>query len=52
MIDRVAGARNMAMKLHSPRTTILIENTAGSAGEMGYAPEQERAVLECTGDAR
>ncbi len=45
MIDRVSSALNMARKLHSPRTTILLENTAGEAGDIGYTLEQVREVI-------
>ncbi len=51
MIDRVAGALNMAMKLHPPRTTILLENTAGEAGDVGYTLEQVREVMNGLDDA-
>ncbi len=37
MIDRVSGALNMAMKLHPPTAMILLENTAGEKGDIGYA---------------
>ena len=45
MIDRVAGALNMAMKLHPPRATILLENTAGEKGDVGYELAQVEAVI-------
>jgi deoxyribonuclease IV len=45
MIDRVADALNMAMKLHEPQATILLENTAGEKGDVGYTFEQVNEVL-------
>ena len=45
MIDRVSNALNMARKLHPPRATILLENTAGEAGDVGYTLEQVREVI-------
>jgi deoxyribonuclease-4 len=45
MIDRVSYALNMAMKLHAPKATILLENTAGEAGDVGYTLEQVRDVI-------
>lgn len=45
MIERVSNALNMAMKLHSPRATILLENTAGEAGDVGYTLEQVQEVI-------
>lgn len=45
MIDRVSSALNMARKLHLPRATILLENTAGEAGDIGYTLEQMREVI-------
>ena len=45
MIDRVSSALNMARKLHPPRATILLENTAGEAGDVGYTLEQMREVI-------
>ena len=50
MIDRVSGGLNMAMKLHTPRATILLENTAGESGDVGYRLEQIRAVMEKLND--
>lgn len=46
MIERVADAINMAMKLHPPRATILLENTAGEAGDVGYTLAQVREVID------
>jgi deoxyribonuclease-4 len=51
MIDRVAGALNMAMKLHQPRATILLENTAGEKGDVGYELAQVQAVIGKLTDA-
>jgi deoxyribonuclease-4 len=45
MIDRVAGALNMAMRLHAPQATILLENTAGEKGDVGYTFEQVHEVI-------
>ena len=45
MIDRVSDALNMARKLHPPRVTILLENTAGEAGDVGYTFEQIREII-------
>jgi len=45
MIERVAGALNMAMKLHKPKATILLENTAGEKGDVGYTLEQVQEVI-------
>jgi len=45
MIDRVAGALNMAMRLHAPQATILLENTAGEKGDVGYSFEQVHEVI-------
>jgi len=45
MIERVASALNMAMKLHKPKATILLENTAGEKGDVGYTLEQVQEVI-------
>jgi deoxyribonuclease-4 len=45
MIERVSAALNMAMKLHSPHATILLENTAGEKGDVGYTLEQVQEVI-------
>ena len=45
MIDRVSAALNMAMKLHPPKATILLENTAGEKGDIGYELEQVQQVI-------
>jgi deoxyribonuclease-4 len=45
MIDRVSEALNMATKLHPSRATILLENTAGEAGDVGYTFEQIREII-------
>jgi deoxyribonuclease-4 len=45
MIDRVAAALNMAMKLHKPEAMILLENTAGEKGDVGYTFEQVSDVI-------
>jgi deoxyribonuclease-4 len=45
MIDRVSDALNMTMKLHQPKAMILLENTAGEKGDIGYELEQVREVI-------
>jgi deoxyribonuclease-4 len=46
MIDRVSSAVNMAMKLHPLKTTtVLLENTAGERGDIGYELEQVQEVI-------
>jgi len=45
MIQRVSDALNMAMKLHSPKAVILLENTAGEKGDIGYTLEQVQEVI-------
>jgi len=50
MIDRVADALNMAMKLHKPQATILLENTAGEKGDVGYTFEQVNEVISRLSD--
>jgi deoxyribonuclease-4 len=45
MIERVADAINMAFKLHPPKATILLENTAGESGDIGYTLEQVQEVI-------
>jgi len=45
MIGRVADALNMAMKLHEPQATILLENTAGEKGDVGFTFEQLGEVI-------
>jgi deoxyribonuclease-4 len=45
MVNRVADALNMAMKLHPPKATILLENTAGEKGDIGYTLEQVQEVI-------
>jgi deoxyribonuclease IV len=52
MIERVAAALNMAMKLHHPKAEILLENTAGEKGDVGYTLEQVREVLSRIKDAK
>ena len=51
MIGRVANALNTAMKLHRPKATILLENTAGEAGDVGHTLEQVRDVILLLDDA-
>ena len=50
MIDRVSSALNMAMKLHPPQATILLENTAGERGDIGYTLEQVNDVISLLQD--
>jgi deoxyribonuclease-4 len=45
MIDRVSSALNMAMKLHVPKAMILLENTAGEKGDIGYELDQVQEVI-------
>ncbi len=45
MIERVSDALNTARKLHPPRAMILLENTAGEAGDVGYTLEQMREII-------
>ncbi len=51
MINRVSDAINMAMKLHPPISTILLENTAGEKGDIGYNLEQIQEVISKLKDA-
>lgn len=51
MIDRVSSALNMATKLHPPKATILLENTAGEAGDVGYTLAQVQEVIAGLDDA-
>jgi deoxyribonuclease-4 len=51
MIDRVSAALNMAIKLHPPKATILLENTAGEKGDVGYELEQVQEVVSRLKDA-
>jgi deoxyribonuclease-4 len=46
MIERVAAALNLAVRLHEPRATILLENTAGEKGDVGYELVQVREVID------
>lgn len=52
MIGRVAAALNMAMKLHPPAATILLENTAGEKGDVGYMLAQVRQVIDRIADPK
>jgi deoxyribonuclease-4 len=45
MIERVASALNMAMRLHRPKATVLLENTAGEKGDIGYRLGQVKDVM-------
>ncbi|HYA88661.1 MAG TPA: deoxyribonuclease IV [Nitrospirota bacterium] len=51
MIDRVSNAINMAMKLHPPTAAILLENTAGEKGDIGYTLDQVQEVISRLDDA-
>jgi deoxyribonuclease-4 len=50
MIERVSNALDMAMKLHPPKAAILLENTAGESGDVGYTLEQVQEVIARLGD--
>lgn len=45
MIERVAKALNATMQLHRPGCTLLLENTAGERGDVGYTLAQVRDVI-------
>jgi deoxyribonuclease-4 len=45
MVERVVDALAMAIKLHPPQATILLENTAGETGDIGYRLEQVQNVI-------
>lgn len=51
MIERVSSALNMAMRLHPPEAMILLENTAGEKGDIGYELEQVQEVIARLEDA-
>jgi len=51
MIERVADALNMAMQLHKPQAMILLENTAGEKGDVGYTLAQVQDVISRLTDA-
>ncbi len=51
MIERVAAGLNMAMKLHHPKAVILLENTAGEKGDVGYVLQQVQEVIARLSDA-
>jgi deoxyribonuclease-4 len=51
MIERVAAALNLAMRLHKPVSTILLENTAGEKGDVGYELGQVRQVIDLLRDS-
>jgi deoxyribonuclease-4 len=51
MIERVAAALNMAMKLHRPRAMVLLENTAGEKGDVGYELKQVQEVIAMLRDS-
>jgi len=51
MIERVSSALNMAMKLHPPKAMILLENTAGEKGDVGYTLEQVQNVISRLDDS-
>jgi deoxyribonuclease-4 len=51
MIERVSAALNMAMKLHPPKAMILLENTAGEKGDVGYTLEQVQEVISRLDDS-
>ncbi len=45
MIERVSEALNMAIKLHAPKAVVLLENTAGEKGDIGYELEQIQEAI-------
>jgi deoxyribonuclease-4 len=51
MIGRVADALATALKLHPPTAMVLLENTAGEAGDIGYTLEQVQQVISLLPDA-
>ena len=51
MIERVSAALNTAMKLHPPKAMILLENTAGEKGDVGYTLEQVQEVISHLDDS-
>ena len=51
MVERVSSALNMAMKLHPPKAMILLENTAGEKGDVGYTFEQVQEVISRLDDS-
>jgi deoxyribonuclease-4 len=46
MIERVSNALSLAVKLHQPKAMILLENTAGEKGDVGYELGQVREVID------
>lgn len=50
MIERVASALNTAARYHKPKATILLENTAGEKGDIGFELEQIREVMSALDD--
>lgn len=50
MIERVADAIAMAAKLHPPKATVLLENTAGETGDIGHTLEQVKQVISRVND--
>lgn len=51
MTERVSNAIAMALKLYSPKAGILLENTAGETGDIGYSLEQVQAVMDSLPDS-
>ncbi len=51
MIERVAQGLQRAIELHPPQAMILLENTAGEAGDVGYRLEQVQEVIARIEDA-
>ncbi len=51
MIERVSNALNVALKLHPPKATTLLENTAGESGDVGYTLEQVQEVISRLADS-
>ncbi len=51
MIERVAAALNMALRLHRPKAMVLLENTAGEKGDVGYELRQVQQVIDLLKDS-
>jgi deoxyribonuclease-4 len=52
MIHRVAAALNTAFQLHKPEAMILLENTAGESGDIGYTLHQLQQVIALLHDRK
>ncbi len=51
MVDRVSEALRRAVSLHPPQAVILLENTAGEKGEVGYDLEQLEELISRLDDS-